>query len=127
MKKGNNEMSILKHTPGPWVWGIPDYSTAILHVEGDLENEICEVSPCRSCIERIKEKYINPQWVWGRCITPKEADAKLIATAPELLDAIINYIKRNNSGTEKDLISYNIFVSVIEKATGLTLKEIIDL
>ena len=42
-------------------------------------------------------------------------------------DAIINYIKRNNSKTEKDLISYNNFVSVVEKATGLNLKEIIDL
>jgi hypothetical protein len=42
---------------------------------------VLSVSPCPSCCDRETE------WKWGRCLTPSEADARLIAAAPELLQA----------------------------------------
>lgn len=74
-------------TPGPWKWHISDYSMATLEGPGGDEQRLMSVSPCKSCCNYAKSDG-EPEWKWGRCMTPSEADARLIAAAPELLAAI---------------------------------------
>lgn len=76
-------MSTEKWTPGPWHWVIHDHSLASLGVGQDPglgDPLVMDVGPCPACTKRA-----NPQeWKWGRCCTPSEANANLIAAAPEL-------------------------------------------
>lgn len=77
----------MRPTPGPWTWYVHDYSMATLCVDGDpIEHPIMDVGPCRSCADKAKGKH--EKWEWGRCLTPKEANARLISAAPDLLEAL---------------------------------------
>lgn len=69
-------------TPGPWHWSIEDYSMACLEGPGGEVNSIMAVTPCKSCQARAVAN--GPEWEWGRCWTPSQADAALIAAAPAL-------------------------------------------
>ncbi|RQG53721.1 hypothetical protein IPC203_24835 [Pseudomonas aeruginosa] len=60
---------MMKHTPGPWQWS----NGRLLHnVPGEYSDTILD----------IQDK------VWR----PTEEDARLIAAAPELLDALVNLL-----------------------------------
>lgn len=81
-------MSETKWTPGPWTWSIEDYSMACLirpyASEDEPEHFVLSVHPCTNC-----QRMAHPKlWEWGRCRTPKLADACLIAAAPELYEAL---------------------------------------
>ncbi len=64
-----------KPTPGPWEWTVQDHSMAILHGPDMLIDHVLAVGPCPACEKRVKDG----KWKWGRCMTPKEVDAKLLA------------------------------------------------
>ena len=69
-------------TPGPWKWVIHDYSMASIEGPNGEYDHVLSVSPCKGCQARTKE------WLWGRCLTPSEANAHLIAAAPDLYAAL---------------------------------------
>lgn len=46
------------------------------------------------------------------------ANAKLVAAAPELLEAAIDFVRKVESGLAKSTDSYNKFKSAINKAIG---------
>lgn len=75
-------------TQGPWHWVIHDYSAASVQGPADEWDHVMDVSPCESCQDRAKENG-NPEWEWGRCTCPTEANAKLIALAPVLAEAYL--------------------------------------
>ena len=72
-----------KPMPPPWHWEGHDHSMATLCGGGEdaLIGHVLSVSPCSACASRADPK----EWKWGRCCTPTEENAKLIAAAPALL------------------------------------------
>lgn len=80
-------MSGNEHTAGEWRWVIHDHSCASLGVGDDPGMGtplVMSVSPCRSCAERADPK----EWKWGRCCTPSEADARMMAASTQMYDAL---------------------------------------
>jgi hypothetical protein len=74
------------HTPGPWRWVIEDYSEAFLCGPDWDKHYVMAVGPCEGC--EASAKASGGEWVWGRCKTPCEDDARLIAAAPALRKAL---------------------------------------
>jgi hypothetical protein len=72
-----------KPMPGPWGWEIHDHSMASLYGGGEdsIIAHILSVSPCKACQERADPK----EWKWGRCMTPNEQEARLIAAVPAFM------------------------------------------
>lgn len=72
--------------PGPWQWEIHDHSMATLCGGGEdaIIGHVMSIGPCPACAERGKATG----WKWGRCHTPSEANATLIALAPELYEYV---------------------------------------
>lgn len=75
-------------TQGPWHWVAHDYSMASLQGPAEEYDHVASVSPCESCQNRAKEKG-NPEWKWGRCTCPTEANAKLMTLAPALAEVYL--------------------------------------
>ena len=105
-----------KHTPGPWEWQIHDQSMASLG-SGDSPGYgtplVLSVGPCEACASR------RTAWEWGCCQTPSLANARLIAAAPDLLEAceaadrMFSEPRKYNANTVRDLIR-----AAIARATG---------
>lgn len=84
-----------KHTPGPWEWSYEDPSVLALYgprgpLDHVLWSQICPA--CQECD--------------GQCTGPNTPDARLIAAAPDLLEACKTWIAWMDSpgdGTDKTL------------------------
>ena len=103
------DMKKLKHTPGPWSWQ-----------EGDryirMRNEDSEKKGYWSESQKITETYYvnNSEETMSNNL--------LIAAAPEMLEALIMIYKV----WHEDSILISSVKSVIEKATGLKIEEILN-
>ena len=64
-----------------------------------LERSVMSVSPCAAC----QERSTKGEWKWSRCSTPSEDDARLIAAAPDLLDACANVWSYHAGSGDPDL------------------------
>ena len=105
-------MSKLKHTPGPWIISDDvDFDSFISGPTGKFENVICS-SP-RS-YKRGKNGCKNYK--------PWHDNKLLIAAAPEMLEALIMIYKV----WHEDSILISSVKAIIEKATGLTIEEILN-
>ncbi len=116
-----------QHTPGPWVWYSEDASMAILCRKSndafgvDLESHVLSVTICKNCQE-------GDHWQWGRCYTANAADARLIAAAPELLEALKSFVGLRDSGLLIESDGYMMMVldqanAAIAKATQTVIRE----
>jgi hypothetical protein len=72
-------MTDVKHTPGPWITN--SFGTQVL--TGDSWNTVCEIYTSKD--------HRLASWEDGRAATSVEANARLIAAAPDMLWAL----KRN--------------------------------
>lgn len=87
-------MSSLKHTPGPWKFNIKK-ENGLYQISGENGSQIGRL--------------------WGNKYT--DANARLISAAPEMLDALIEYVIEEG-GSEKA-------IKCIESATGLSIEEVL--
>jgi hypothetical protein len=77
-----------QHTPGPWEWHWEDESMLVLHGQDVLFNMVLVTNPCEACQNRTRETgELN------KCLAPNEADARLIAAAPDLLKALQDLVE----------------------------------
>lgn len=111
----------MSHTPGPWHWEIQDASMAVLGGEDIMTDHVVSVGPCKSCQDGAEP----PEWVWGRCTTPTVANARLIAAAPDLFDALKRALpKLENAarlmGNDEEVIAdaFEFMRAALAKATG---------
>lgn len=114
----------LKHTPGPWKAKETNKETiTIVSPWSDkVKPESCDGygSYLGIHISEIKHQNDNP------CVSKMTADAnaRLIAAAPEMLEALIDiYIK--GFELRSDTISFKV-KKIIESATGLTIEEVLN-
>lgn len=98
----------LKHTPGPWKAAVDTRENIVVAPpnmkEGDYGPMICLVSNKQDVIES------------------DFANARLIAAAPDMLDTIISAL----TPSTKDGWLWNKFAPIIEKATGMTIDEVLE-
>ena len=94
----------LKHTPGPWIPERDD-NEGIIFILDDEGEDICLIT--------------NDESIFSEA---DEANARLIAAAPEMLDALIRLIKTIRSFQRN--IKHDYAIEVIEKATGLKYEEV---
>jgi hypothetical protein len=95
-------MSKLQHTPGSW-----KYTVSKIHHRHQISDSKCGGQICL-------------MWNRGKDIT--EANARLIAAAPEMLEALIFEAKIS----QNDICGIPIrLIKIIEKATGMSIEEIL--
>ena len=107
----------LQHTPGPWVLfnAVDEYYTSIIP---DREDRIFDICHFHFPVDKIE---------YAEC----EANARLIAAAPDMLEALISiqagllpYI--DESGIMRvSLHCWRDLKSIIESATGLSIEEVL--
>lgn len=68
-----------KHTPGPWMRG---------HDESGRDFEVRASNGRKIVAMRVDENRAKSISEWGQCKKENEANARLIAAAPELLEAL---------------------------------------
>lgn len=115
-------MSKLKHTPGPWKY---DDDPLRMRIHSEFDHDIVCHMVGNSASSMIQKREI------------KNANARLIAAAPEMIEVLINSIKE--SPMLDGAIGYLISVKnneqlnpklrrkidIIERATGLTIEEVL--
>jgi len=92
-------MSKAQHTPGPWTWG-KSYDGLYGSGSGQ-DNEVLT--------------YEDYDGMWLAYVPQREANARLIAAAPELLEALENL--ENDDGSIPDH-AWNLCQAAIAKAKG---------
>jgi hypothetical protein len=96
-------MSKLQHTSGPWKYTISKNSGRHQISDAKCGGQVCAI------------------WSRGKDIT--EANARLIAAAPDMLEALISVYQIY---IDRDICCDNEFIkSVIEKATSMSIEEIL--
>lgn len=96
-------MKIFKGTPGPWFEHREGFSTVYIEsrIGGGMIQEVAACGPCDKGSEQ------------------QSANAKLIAAAPELLEALQYINHAINHGTQMDIVKVQEMAeSAIKKALG---------
>lgn len=99
-----------QHTPGPWEASTGENDGRdFITIEHD-GFPLCEVRGTNdmSCIDEEQEPYIADEMV---------ANAKLIAAAPDLLEACIEFVRKVEAGEARSIRSYAQMKAAIKKAT----------
>lgn len=98
----------MEHTPGPWKKvNNPGFE--------DRRKPSCTIWPNNNNIvhDPIAE-------------VPKIEDARIIAAAPEMIEALIWFCRRVEKGEVRSRKTYGKYKAIIEKATGQTWEELTD-
>lgn len=122
-------MNTTKHTPGPWRWQGEDYRGGWgwqLLVGPNGEGIVCGEGPDGTPYKHLRGYMaIEPQYCKtgmnadgesAPCVHVREADARLIAAAPDLL-AALQMIVDNCRGTVTEQYIANLARTAISKAT----------
>lgn len=89
-------MSESKHTPGPWV---------VWSEEGETRKGRAKVSVCHHVGDLMSEDHICVATVLGDDVAVAAANARLIAAAPELLEAL-RYVRANFAdGNTREIVA----------------------
>jgi len=110
-------MKKLKHTPGPWVKGYGDGVTG----------PTCPSALGPTCAGNEWDYTVVSKNMETIAIIPKQengimdSNARLIAAAPEMLEALINAYCNMDSGNFKEI------ESVVKKATGMSITKVLEI
>ena len=101
-------MSEAKHTPGPWHLEEMGYNSSSYYIRGSSESGD-RLTIGKGAVAHIPRSTVNPM----------EANARLIAAAPELLEALAEIVSAaDGRGWDQLDPSFSKARSAIAKATG---------
>lgn len=103
-----------KHTPGPWQVKHSE-SKAAWNVVGTKLGGKYKIARCPYVIHTPVDK--NNLDLLSHESEEAKANAKLIAAAPEMLEAMQEFIDRVDKGEVRSTRTYNKFKEIINKAT----------
>jgi len=112
-------MNKLKHTPGPWKFS-----------QGFIGSRHCMFVSCDPY--KYDGMHIHNGEKMGEKTDESEANARLIASAPEILESLIleyKFIKEWASAALPEKIFDDLMITklkVIEKATGMSIDEVLQ-
>lgn len=95
-----------KHTPGPWEMDSGMVQTAYIHKDCKLTVGFCDVHTPIAYMDRKPNNGTMP--------TERDANARLIAAAPELLEALRAIIYPNNERTVEFNSNQQYYLAKIE-------------
>ena len=98
-------MNEAKHTPGPWYLEEVGYSSSSYYIRGSFDSGARHTIG-KGAVAHIPRSTVNPM----------EANARLIAAAPELLEALIECLECEFAVTDRAAIAKA--EAAIAKATG---------
>lgn len=107
-------MSEFKGTPGPWVWGAKyvakQIMTTVMKVNEYDDEYLAQESKYEHLAQCMPEDFDTPQWM---------ANARLMAAAPELLEALQMAMEIGDQCSRGFLAAFQEKASAaIAKATG---------
>jgi len=104
-----------QHTPGPWAYAL-EYGQNITELP-----RITTVARCANYVIGLQSDYPGGNYRDGDPSGDEEADARLIAAAPDLLEALRNLLKEGeftDYPNTRQWFAVNAARDAIEKATG---------
>jgi len=106
-------MNETKHTKGPWFTGVDGIRIGLDYRDehGNMSKEALVSSNgwMKTVCKVNYAQYINHEAL---------ANAHLIAAAPDMFDAMLEFVERVDSGTIKSNYTYNRFQAVLAAARG---------
>ena len=101
-----------KHTPGPWRVVIDDDGNPL------SGRPSVEASDELDCAIVHSDGFIQEYWRSARGDKEIHANARLIAAAPDMLEALQEFCRRVEAGEIRSKRTYAAFKALIAKATG---------
>jgi hypothetical protein len=116
----------LKYTPGPWEkdYGMTDGHIKSLNGKNKLTPTVCRY-------QNYEGQITHFFCADSLTIEEVEANGRLISAAPEMLEALIkatqdiDNLLKDQGDSILDYEGYNKYFQIIEKATGLTIEEVL--
>lgn len=111
-------MTESKWTPGPWHYRPIKYDDWG-YVRGPVASDGSQDFICQAKDVRVSEKEEEEEARWNGT-DPWEWNGRLIAAAPDMAEAMQEFIDRCDRGEVRSTKTYNKFKAIMQKARGET-------
>lgn len=123
-------MKNLKHTPGPWVVDLRSGCCAVYPKSREEDSAGCHVDDPRNVHFSCKGSVYDRAAGFWSMDDEAQANARLIAAAPEMLDALFMALaemmvtaRLQDWHSEEFRMKLDVMQKAIEKAIGMTIEE----
>ena len=129
-------MKKLNHTPGPWAVAVYRKDPKISPTVEEIKEWLCETVDNTikhgGSVENFYGVFssLDPEDTVYMAIVgngpTSEANSHLISMAPEMLEGLIYFVKRVREGSIRSKKTYAKYITIIERATGISIDKILQ-